>query len=165
MLTAQLNSELNQDPLTLGYAPLIISGNDIGLCALLNAKNFNGKKSLPSTELLAWAAGNGRMVKIELGATMTLPASTDPSYAQSVGVKSVAMAADRMINRDGTSLDLNLSDRQQLVGTLVAAGIISQADSDSLYALASTKVSRAEVLWGNGIVIGQADISLALRGY
>ena len=154
-----LPAELNTDPATIGYAALIATGDDAGLAAKINAKTINGIRDLPSTELLAWSAGNGRMVKITLAATMTLPATTDATYANMVGLKSVSMAASAMINRDNTSLDLNLADRQQMVGVLVASGVLNQADSDSLYALAAIKISRAEWLWGIGTIINPVDVA------
>lgn len=155
----QLSSELNTDPAKLGYAALITTQDDTGIAGLMNAKTINGIRNLPSTELLAWAAGNGRMVKITLAATMTLPVTTDATYANMVGLKSVSMAASAMINRDNTSLDLNLADRQQMFGVLVSTGILSQADSDSLYALAAIKISRAEWLWGVGTVANPVDVA------
>ena len=155
----QLNSELNTDPGNLGYASLIASQNDAGLAGLLNAKTLDGIRNLPSTELLAWSAGNGRMVKIALAAGMTLPPANDSTYANMVGLKSVAMAASAMINRDNTSLDLALTDRKQMVAVLVSAGVLSQADSDSLYALAAIKISRAEWLWGINTTVDPVDVA------
>ena len=159
MDTNLLKSELNTDPATLGYAALIATQDDAGLAAKINAKTVNGLRNLPSTELLAWSAGNGRMAKIMLAVATTLPPTIDPTYPQMVGLRSVAMAASAMINRDNTSLDLNLADRQQMFGVLVSGGVLNQADSDSLYALAAIKISRAEWLWGVGTVINPVDVA------
>jgi hypothetical protein len=49
----------------------------------------------------------------------------------------------------------------------IVLGIFSGASAgtiNALTAIASRAASRAEVLWGAGTVIGQADVSMALRG-
>ena len=51
-----------------------------------------------------------------------------------------------MIERDGTDLDLNLSDRAAMLDILVSAGVLDQSDKDDLYAMATRTISRAEEL-------------------
>lgn len=93
------------------------------------------KRVLSSHELLAWSGADNRFLRInEAAATPAHPAF------------SIANVAKILIMRESTSLDLNLSDRQQLLGALAATGVLEQSDADSLYAMASAVVPRYETL-------------------
>lgn len=136
-----LADELAQDPAGLGYAD---AGLDERL-ALLNAANDPERfrtRPLTSAELLAWAAGNGRFVKLETAAG---------NAALGGELQSIAKAAHMLIQRDSTTLDLNLTDRQQMLGALVQAGVIGADDAAALAALARVPVGRAESLWGRPV--------------
>jgi hypothetical protein len=58
----------------------------------------------------------------------------------------LAQAAYLIVTRDGTTLDLNLADRVAMLDSLVAAGVLTDADRTSLDALATVSISRAEEL-------------------
>ena len=65
---------------------------------------------------------------------------------QSDEMRSIAWASMKMIERDGTDLDLNLPDRAAMLDTLVSSGILDQSDKDDLYTIAIRTVSRAQEL-------------------
>jgi len=111
----------------------------------LNAANRTRTVPITSAELLAWSAGRSsgdrpRIVKIREAANHS-----------DEGVRALAIAADLMITRDTTSLDLSLSDRQLMLAGLVAGGVLSAADKSSLESISVRAISRAEEL-GLGVI-------------
>jgi hypothetical protein len=80
---------------------------------------------IPSNELLQWSAEDDRYKKIE---TVAL-SNVHPLY-------SAAKAALKIIDRDGTKLDLNLASQRLLLSAMVAAGVLLPDDSEALYAKA-----------------------------
>ena len=131
----KLKTELATDPLARGYARM----TDAEAAASLNATDTGRTRlvNIPSTELLAWAAGASsgdrpRYLKLEEAAV---------AHA-SEQIRAIAKAAVKMIDRDATSLDLSKPDRAAMVGALVAGGVLSPADQISIYALAAEAISR-----------------------
>jgi len=105
----------------------------------MNAENVDRLVPLLSTGLLAWSAGSSagdrpRIIKIKEAA-----ASHTSEVAQAI-----AIAADIMILRENTVLDLNLPDRVAMVDALVAGEVLSVADKTSLYELATETISYAK---------------------
>ena len=90
-----------------------------------------------SDDLLAWSAMSSRFMKIKRA--MEDEAKTDE-------IRSIAWAAMKMIERDGTDLDLNLSDRAAMLDTLVSDEILSESDKNDLYSVATKTISRAQEL-------------------
>lgn len=103
----------------------------------LHTKNIPANEPITSAGLLAWAAGE-RMIALESAASGTVPnsGSLPPGVSENT-IIGLAKSAVLMIQRDSTDLDLSLADRQQMLAGLVIGGVITQADSDSLYALAA----------------------------
>ena len=105
----------------------------------MNAANVDRLVPLLSTELLAWSAGSSagdrpRIIKIQEAA----------AGHTSESVQAIAIAADILIQRENTVLDLNLPDRAAMVDALVSGEVLSAADSTSLYGLATETISYAE---------------------
>ena len=122
----------------------------------INAVNRTRLVPITSGELLAWsgAASSGdrpRLIKIENGT-----ASADEQ------VSAICKVAESTINRDGTELDLSKPDRAGMVAALVQAGVLSQADSDSLYALATEAISRATEIGLSNVRAGTVEQARAL---
>jgi len=105
----------------------------------INAKTVNVLRPVSSAALLAWSAADGRYRKLE-AATADV---NSPVY-------SLASAAFLMIRRDATELDLNLTDRVVLLGSLVGAGVLSQSDADAIYALATHTIP-----WTQSVGLGE----------
>ena len=122
----------------------------------INALNRTRIVPITSGELLAWsgAASSGdrpRLIKIEAGT-----ASADEQVA------AICKVAESTINRDGTELDLSKPDRAEMVSALVQAGVLSQADSDSLYSLATQAISRATEIGLSNVRAGTVEQARAL---
>jgi len=122
----------------------------------INALNRTRIVPVSSGELLAWsgAASSGdrpRLIKIEAGT-----ASADEQVA------AICKVAESTINRDGTELDLSKPDRAGMVAALVQAGVLSQADSDSLYNLATQAISRATEIGLSNVRAGTVEQARAL---
>jgi hypothetical protein len=82
-------------------------------------------RPIPSNELLQWSAEDGRYMKLETIAQT----AAHPLY-------SAAKASLKIIDRDGTQLNLNLAAQRTLLGAMVAANVLLPDDSEALYALA-----------------------------
>ena len=122
----------------------------------INAINRTRIVPITSGELLAWSAGAGagdrpRLIKIEEG-----------TMAADEQIAAICKVAEGTINRDGTELDLSKQDRVAMVAALVAAGVLSQSDSDSLYALATQQISRANELGLSNVRAGTVEQARAL---
>jgi hypothetical protein len=132
------------------YADAIAAGDHAAIAATINAKTASVLRPVSSAALLAWSAANGRYRKLEV-------ATADETAA----FYSLASAAFLMIRRDATELDLNLPDRVTLLGALVAYNVLSQADADAIYALATHTIPWTQSV-GLGEV-GRGQIINALR--
>lgn len=136
-----LRNELATDPLGRGYAGM----NEAEKIASLNAVNRTRLRPLDSRELLAWSGAGGRYDKIASACVNTgLPGT----------VRSIARAAERLICREDTSLDLNDAGRVAMVDALVATRILDAGDKASLVAMATQAVSRAAELGYTEVGIG-----------
>ena len=129
----RLRDELLNDPLGRGYASM----DEVEVIHSLIEVNRDVLFSIRSDNLLAWSAMGGRFMKIKRAME---------DEAQSDEIRSIAWAAMKMVERDGTDLDLNLSDRAAMLDALVASGILSESDKDDLYDAATQTISRASEL-------------------
>ena len=129
----RLRDELLNDPLGRGYSSM----DEVGVIHSLSQVDREVLFPIKSNDLLAWSAANGRYMKIKRVAE---------DEVQSDEIRSIAWASMKMIERDGTDLDLNLSDRASMLGALVTATVLSQADKDDLYFIATQTISRAQEL-------------------
>ena len=128
-----LRDELLNDPLGRAYTSM----DEIEVIHSLMEVNRDAIFPIKSDNLLAWSAMNGRFMKIK---------NLAEDSGQSDEIRSIAWASMKMIERDGTDLDLNLSDRAAMLDILVSAGVLDQSDKDDLYAMATRTISRAEEL-------------------
>lgn len=136
MNLATLKAELEDDPVGIGY-----TGNDIIDAELMNHAIRSGYKPLGSRALLAWGAANGRLSKINDAANrVSVFDAINPA------IRSVAMAADRMLSRPDTELDLSNAAHVGLVDALVAGGVLTAGDKTELLAMAATTIGRGEEL-------------------
>lgn len=101
--------------------------------ATLRDETAERTRPIRSAELLAWAGQAGRAARIR-------GAANDEQLSDEV--RSVAIAADVMIRRDGTDLDLERDDRQQMLDVLVQASILTNDDQTALHALSKHQVRR-----------------------
>lgn len=146
---AKVRTEVTTDPASLGYAGM----SDQQAADAMNATTQTKTVIIPSNELLAWAAG------ASAGQSPRLKKIRTAFNHESEQIAAIAEVADLMIRRDSTALDLSRPDRQQMVGALQAAGVLSPEDVAALYAMAQQPASRAEIL-GTGVV-GRRDVAMA----
>ena len=124
---------MNYEQLKLKVAELLAAHpdwSDQQMADDLNAATVAELVSIPSTELLAWAAAEDRFYSIETCAV------SGPKP-----IRSIAKVALLLISRDNTELDLNLPDRKAFLDALVAGEVLTLADKESLYALATRTMS------------------------
>lgn len=135
--TSALASELSTGhPVTGQY-----SSNNQTAAAELNAQNIDQVDPLPSGDVLQWAAqaspaDTPRLLKIQTAA------DSSPSD----DIKAIAQAADIMIQRPDTRLDLTDPEIAAMISALEAGAVLSAADVASLTLLATVLVSRATEL-------------------
>lgn len=142
---AAFQEEVKLDPLGRGYAQM----TDAELYASVNEKNRSRMVIVGSRPLLEWAAAEGRYSKLDKAArNEQLPDL----------IRSVAMAACKLIDRNDTEIDLSSTMHMNLLNALVQASVLTQSDKDSLVALSTSAISRAEEL-------GFADCSQDYMSY
>lgn len=157
-----LLTEVQTDPLGRDYASM----TDQQVADSLNAKNRPTYTTIASNELLAWAAGGAddvggvkaRIHRIKAAANKQAPFASVPD-----SIAGIAAAADVLITRDGTALNLNRTDHMTMVDAMVAAGVLTAAEKTQLTTLATVQVSRVEEL-GLGGVPTATDIN-RVRGW
>lgn len=140
----KLRDEIQNDPEALGYA----GKTDQEITDILNTKNRNFNKPVPSTEILAWSGGNARYMKIK---------NTSEDTQKSDAIRSIAYAALRTIERDGTAFDVDKADRMEMLDALVSDGTLDASDKTALTALAAKTDSRAVEL---GVVAEGDEVAL-----
>lgn len=134
-----LAAELANDPLDVGY-----SGMTDAQCAIaLNTVDRNVVVQRDSRKLLQWLAGSGRYQRIE-------DAAANP--VKSDAIRSICKAALRMVERDGTLLDLSNAEQEGMIDALVADGTLTATDKSDLVTMATTQMSRSEELGLGGAV-------------
>lgn len=138
-----LNTEIRTDPVGIGYAPHVDSGNDVLVAALLNevrvaAPTFSiNRGEVPSQKVVnEFDAG-------EFGALVT-------EQLQRLSI----------MTQFGT-VDLGDATVRQILGAIFPLGGVTRTN---LTALSTRSCSRGEFLFGAGTVISAADVARALRG-
>jgi hypothetical protein len=146
-----LRAELTTDPAKLGYGPLLAAGSANRVAALINESTQQGLGSVPITPLLEWIAAHGIMARLRAAVA-----------GDDVAVASIAEVALMLVsNPNIPALDLSRVRVQQMLGALTAAGVIPADAQAELMGMATTYVSRAQVL-GLGAVSAD-DVSKAME--
>ena len=149
----------------MGYSTYLGAGNEAGVCDLINATSGVGASNkvvpLPILTVLQFASSRGIRTNIE-----------DVSKASGVeyrGLRSLCLGFIDMVwgvgvNRVFDITDPAISGAGGFLDSFVMGGVMSSQDKDDLMGLGTYPSSRAEVLFGNGVVIRGQDVSFALRG-
>lgn len=135
---AALKADLSTDPAGLGYAPLIASGDDVGLARLLNDPARGGpiaRRWISAAEL------QGALDAAEFAAM----SATDAAKWQCI----------LLATQDRLPVDTGHLKQQLLAMLPSATRPVSRAN---LIALQAKQGSRAEVLFGDGSVVQLDDI-------
>lgn len=141
---AALKSEILTDPVNVGYAPFVTSGQDQAIADLLNAKTGNGVGQVPREPISA--ADFIAAINATEMATLTA--------LQLTQVQIIAGAS---------TVNIGDSDVQAWVSQTFGQ-VTAPNTRTTLTALATRIASRAEVLFGAGTRISSSDVSFALRG-
>ena len=140
MTRAALNTELTTDPTALGYAALIVKGNDDGCAALLNqirATITVFRSEVRAAEIIAATV-------LADHAVLTTGQQLYYNALIALGVLDVTSATLR--------------------ANLAALFPIASTTRTNLVALAQRSGSRAEQLFGTGTSVSHTDVAVALRG-
>lgn len=130
---AILNTELVNDPKGLGYLALLTAGALGAVCDLLNAPTQSALGELSAARAITWGA-SGPMSAI-------VDASNNAAHPARASCLSFLRSLD-----SGMPVDMTNAAVAQLFAGWVAAGVITQAQSDAAVALATRPASRAAVL-------------------
>jgi hypothetical protein len=142
----QLAAEINIDPLGLGFAALVASGDDRGIADALNSLAAPGAALVTMSSMT-----RDQFLTAILPAALVLATKDAPTQAKWDRLIALARSADAI--------------EPAVVTPLVA---MAQGDglltTDQAAAIGKRTGSRAEVLWGAGTIIAQQDVAFALRG-
>lgn len=100
----------------------------------LNTVSIDKVGAVSLDQALIWASKNA------VFSALTAHAS------DSGGLGDICTGALKLLEGAGSELDLSNADVSAMLAALVAAGVLTQAQSDSLTTLATTKISRREQL-------------------
>jgi hypothetical protein len=147
---AALKTELQTDPKGLGLAVRVAAGDDDGAATLLNTAGLSGETvqdgEIPKGTFLLSLAPN-------LLSMASLSAALQEKW-------------DRIINAVAANATVHITHPHVIacVDAAVADGILTADDGAATKALGTRSCSRAEKLFGAGVVVTDADVARALRG-
>lgn len=138
---AALATEINTDPVTLGYAPAKVAGSASQIAALLNstygAVTTVYRKNIPAGEILSGIV-----------------------WAEVSAFTAARIAAIQLMLSTGTVDGSSQNIRDFFAGALTGANT-SKSNLDTISKVA--KPTRAEELWGAGTVVSASDIASIIR--
>lgn len=149
---AQLKTELQADPAGLGYAAHVPHAPG-ALADMLNAQSATMAKPRMIT-------ARGIMASYGLGPSAG-GAFLDKLEVLSAGVPAIKWAMKFLQAESG--IDVGEPATQAMLTSLIGVGGITQAEVDGVKAMALQPASRAEVLFGAGSQITEADVRAALE--
>lgn len=149
---AALKSEVQNDPAGIGYAAHIPDAPGL-VVEQLNARVFNMPKP-------TFVSARGIMASFGLGPTAGA-AFLDKLDALAANVPAIKWAIKFLQAEAG--LDVGEPATQLMLTSLIGVGGITQAEVDGVKAMALQPASRAEVLFGAGSQITEADVRAALE--
>lgn len=147
-----LKTELTTDPLAIGYAAHRPHAPGM-LAQLVNAKTTQLAKERMVT-------ARGIMASYGLGPTAGA-AFLDKLEALAATVPAIKWAMKFLQTEAG--IDAGEPATQVMLTSLIGVGGITQAEVDGVKAMALQPASRAEVLFGAGVQITEADVRAALE--
>lgn len=140
-----LKDELTNDPLGLGYAPLVASQDYNGLAEMLNIPRLEIKVSqmVPRHQVKTLLLGTGEILAIK---------ASENAYAQSTMFY--------LNDSDYQNVDLTLPVVQGMLAALLSENLLTQDTVDAIQAMGLRPASRAEQL---GLRVTDSDIANALN--
>lgn len=142
-----LASEINNDPKAMGFAALKTAGNDQGIANLLNALTGPGAASINVTSMAKDAFVEA--VAASFFGLWNLSATLQAKYDRALQILN---GFSLTVNPNGTNLG-------NLLAAMVADSVMAPATKT---AIQTRTGSRAEVLFGQGVIISSRDVAAAL---
>jgi len=136
----KLATELADDPLERGYSGM----TDVQAAGSLNTVNRDRVVAITSAELLAWSGGGANDGAVTPSRYERI--ETAAKEHTSLAVRGASKAAIQLIGRDGTTLNLALTDRMGMVDALVVGGVLTTDEKTALVALGTETITRAAEL-------------------
>lgn len=152
MDSAALHTEVMTDPACMGYAPYLPDSPG-RVVEMLNEPRF----SMPKTTMVT---ARGVMASFGLG-PIAGAAFLDKLEALAANVPAIKWAMKFLQAESG--IDVGEPATQLMLTSLIGVGGITAADIDGIKAMALQPASRAEVLFGVGVQITEADVRAALE--
>lgn len=129
-----LRTYIETDPDNLGFAPLIVAGNDGGIADLINVKGKTKAGIIDTAILAAWAAKTGMRAVIE-----------DESVDKTSPLRSSALAMlDLLRGNIPTGFNTAYPDNLAMLAAWVQIGKMSAQVKDSLILLGNSPCSYGE---------------------
>jgi hypothetical protein len=152
-----LKTEIDTGPLTTELKPGGKYREDGEIAAILNDPRFPTAGDITTGLIVKWAAKQKLLSKLK-----------DHSENKASPIRDAAIAALLAFGSGLTdptaTLDLADSGIADLVNAFVTAGEMTTAQRAELVALATTKKSRVEIVFGPGQRVDHTDVAIALRG-
>lgn len=144
--------EIQAGSLAEALAPHIKAGDDDAVKELLNAKTIDAVGSVNRVPFIKWAASNGMRAVIH-----------DVSVDIASPLRSSALALLDIIQGGGDmdSIDFSDTNNIDMLDAWVSLGKLTELQRDQLLALATVKISRAELVMGREATV--FDVASALR--
>jgi hypothetical protein len=155
----QIRAELDADPLSLGYAPLVAAGNDTATAALLNTRAYRGP--VPIAELSSLCLSLQLTGKILALDEIPLGGTVAEGVTMTLAIKTLLKQILTLVQTDYRLESADVDDPAFGPGCdgLVALGLLDAAGKTALLALGANRRSRAEVLWGTPV--SEVDVAKA----
>jgi hypothetical protein len=148
-----LLDELVNDPENLGYRTFLESGSHSSVANMMNEKNIIGETFIPLDKLEDYMLTNGTILLIEETASTTGPA------------QNAARLILRLLSSRLTGIKTSDPAVQNVLNVLVAENVITEQNIEEINSLVPpTKLSRAEVLFGENFYIKHEDIGNVMKG-
>lgn len=150
MSKQQIQHEILNGPLAGELDKYVEAHDDFAIAAILNRPDIQATRPVPIEEFVASLFETGAMLAIQTAVLQANP---------------TAVIADRMVSKARElglrHIDLSIPVNQALLGGLLQAELITQAQADAATALAAVTTSRAEIAIGR--TISAAEVGDALR--
>lgn len=132
MSLAILKTEVTTDPLALGYAGM----TDQQVYVSMVGKTRTRSRQLTTTDLLQWAGGNQRFLKVNNAANATTDTQT----------KNLANVLVILLKSPGVPFDPNVAGMTAMISALVTAAVLTAADQAALLNMAAEAINRFQEL-------------------
>lgn len=145
--SAQLNSELTNDPVKMGYASYLTTTNDNATAALINSLTSVGAATV-TIPVLTY----GRFAELITPVAMAIGSATAAVQATWNPVLTLLTGSTEFQTTPGNMQFLNL----------LSSDFPNQLPASAVTAATTRIGSRAEVLWGAGTIINWMQIARAM---